>query len=203
MPAYAVARLAERLGDLDGLTIAILGLAYRGGVKEAAFSGAYALADALADAGAHPVVHDPMYNDEELTSNGLTPTTSASTATPHHPSRPPEYHTLRSTDLGGAPSSSTADDASAARPTSTSSPSAEAPDDRRDSRAARGANVFITGGAGFIGSTLASRLVDDNQITIYDNFARDALSATSLASHPNVRVVRGDILDLQQLDRRR
>jgi len=63
----------------------------------------------------------------------------------------------------------------------------------------RGANVFITGGAGFIGSTLASRLVDHNQITIYDNFARDALSSTSLASNPNVRIIRGDILDLQQL----
>ena len=63
----------------------------------------------------------------------------------------------------------------------------------------REANVFITGGAGFIGSTLASRLVDHNRITIYDNFARDALSATSLASHPNVTVIRGDILDLQQL----
>ena len=61
----------------------------------------------------------------------------------------------------------------------------------------RGANVFITGGAGFIGSTLASRLVDDNRITIYDNFARDSLSSTSLASHPNVHIVRGDILDLE------
>src|SRR6185295_15091092 len=34
MPAYAVARLGEHLGSLDGLTIAVLGLAYRGGVKE-------------------------------------------------------------------------------------------------------------------------------------------------------------------------
>jgi UDP-glucose 4-epimerase len=60
----------------------------------------------------------------------------------------------------------------------------------------RGAKVFITGGAGFIGSTLAARLVDDNEITIFDNFARDNLSSTSLGSHPNIRVVRGDILDL-------
>jgi UDP-glucose 4-epimerase len=65
--------------------------------------------------------------------------------------------------------------------------------------ALRGADVFITGGAGFIGSTLASRLVDDNRITIYDNFARDALSSTSLGSRPNVRIVRGDILDLDAL----
>jgi UDP-glucose 4-epimerase len=63
----------------------------------------------------------------------------------------------------------------------------------------RGAQVFITGGAGFIGSTLATRLADDNKITIYDNFARDALSSTTLGSHPNVRIVRGDILDPDSL----
>ena len=38
---------ANRLGSLDGLTVAILGLSYRGGVKESAFSGAFATADAL------------------------------------------------------------------------------------------------------------------------------------------------------------
>jgi UDP-glucose 4-epimerase len=63
----------------------------------------------------------------------------------------------------------------------------------------RGARIFITGGAGFIGSTLARTLVEDNAITIYDNFARDALSSTSLAEHPNVEVVSGDILDLPRL----
>ena len=62
-----------------------------------------------------------------------------------------------------------------------------------------GADVFITGGAGFIGSTLAARLVERNRVTIYDNFARDALTATGLASHPNVTVMRGDILDLVSL----
>ena len=62
-----------------------------------------------------------------------------------------------------------------------------------------GADVFITGGAGFIGSTLAARLVERNRVTIYDNFVRDALTATGLASHPNVTVVRGDILDLVSL----
>jgi UDP-glucose 4-epimerase len=58
-----------------------------------------------------------------------------------------------------------------------------------------GANIFITGGAGFIGSTLAGRLIDKNHITVYDNFARDALSKTSLAQHPNITIVKGDILD--------
>jgi UDP-glucose 4-epimerase len=58
-----------------------------------------------------------------------------------------------------------------------------------------GARVFITGGAGFIGSTLAGRLADDNEVTLYDNFSRDAFTGTKLAEHPNVRAVRGDILD--------
>jgi UDP-glucose 4-epimerase len=58
-----------------------------------------------------------------------------------------------------------------------------------------GAKIFITGGAGFIGSTLARRLVDTNEITIYDNFARDAISKTGLTDHKNVNVVKGDVID--------
>jgi len=50
-----------------------------------------------------------------------------------------------------------------------------------------------------ITAELAARLVERNRVTIYDNFARDALTATGLASHPNVTVVRGDILDLASL----
>ena len=55
--------------------------------------------------------------------------------------------------------------------------------------------VFITGGAGFIGSTLAGQLVAANDVTLFDNFSRDALSSTTLADHPRVTVVHGDILD--------
>lgn len=57
------------------------------------------------------------------------------------------------------------------------------------------ASILITGGAGFIGSTLASRLIDDNRVTVFDSFRRDALSATGLTDHPNLTVVEGDILD--------
>jgi len=38
-----------------------------------------------------------------------------------------------------------------------------------------GKRLFITGGGGFIGSTLCARLVEDNEIVIYDNGRRDAL----------------------------
>ena len=71
MPAYAVARLADELGDLTGLKVAVLGLAYRGGVKETAFSGAIPTIDALRAQGAVPVLHDPLYDDEEIASFGV------------------------------------------------------------------------------------------------------------------------------------
>ena len=60
-------------------------------------------------------------------------------------------------------------------------------------------SVFITGGAGFIGSAFIERLIKDNQITIYDNFRRDALSAKPYSSHPNLTIVKGDILDFPKL----
>ena len=73
MPVHAVDHLSEQLGDLTGKTVAILGLAYRPGVKEHAFSGAFALADLLTKRGATPKVHDPLYSQNELESHGLVP----------------------------------------------------------------------------------------------------------------------------------
>ena len=55
--------------------------------------------------------------------------------------------------------------------------------------------IFITGGAGFIGSTLIGRLIDRNPITVYDDFRRDSLSGKSYAGHANLKVVKGDVLD--------
>src|SRR3954447_12493659 len=59
-----------------------------------------------------------------------------------------------------------------------------------------GKKILITGGAGFIGTTLAKRLVDDNEIVAMDNLHRDALGGTELADHPNFTMVQGDVLDL-------
>jgi nucleotide sugar dehydrogenase len=74
MPEYAVELLATALGrPLTGLRVAVLGLAYRGGVKEAAFSGAFPLARLLGERGATPLVHDPLYDDGELRSMGFEP----------------------------------------------------------------------------------------------------------------------------------
>jgi nucleotide sugar dehydrogenase len=73
MPAYALDLLERGIGALSGRTIAILGLAYRGGVKEAAFSGAFPLRDLLLERGARPVLHDPLYSDAELVAHGFIP----------------------------------------------------------------------------------------------------------------------------------
>lgn len=71
-----VAALAEReAGGLSGKTVLILGAAYRGGVKETAFSGVFPLKGALEVRGATVVVHDPLYVADELTSLGLSPWT--------------------------------------------------------------------------------------------------------------------------------
>jgi len=59
-----------------------------------------------------------------------------------------------------------------------------------------GKRIFMTGGAGFIGTSLARRLVEDNEIVVLDNLHRDSLTGTDLAEHPNLRFVQGDVLDL-------
>jgi nucleoside-diphosphate-sugar epimerase len=59
---------------------------------------------------------------------------------------------------------------------------------------------LITGGAGFIGSHLAERLVKHNEVVVFDSFRRDALAASGLTGHPKVTVVRGDVLDEAALD---
>jgi nucleotide sugar dehydrogenase len=73
MPEESVALLERLHGDLGGQTVAVLGAAYRGGVRETAFSGVFDVVRALAARSARPVVHDPLYGDDDLRVLGLTP----------------------------------------------------------------------------------------------------------------------------------
>tara|TARA_B100000686_G_C16774008_1_gene967163 strand:- start:1160 stop:2119 length:960 start_codon:yes stop_codon:yes gene_type:complete len=59
--------------------------------------------------------------------------------------------------------------------------------------------IFITGGAGFIGSTLVERLVSDNRIIIYDNLSRNSLAGKSFSNHQNLNLIEGDVLDFDHL----
>jgi UDP-N-acetyl-D-glucosamine dehydrogenase len=72
MPDHAVDLLERVHGDLSGETVAVLGAAYRGGVRETAFSGVFATVAALERAGATVVVHDPLYSDDDLARLGFT-----------------------------------------------------------------------------------------------------------------------------------
>ena len=72
MPEYAVGLLERAHGSLDGQRVVVLGAAYRGGVKETAFSGVFGVVKALQRRRAVVTVHDPLYDDAELKALGLT-----------------------------------------------------------------------------------------------------------------------------------
>jgi nucleotide sugar dehydrogenase len=73
MPIHSVARLEAEFGSVKGKKVVVLGAAYRGGVKETAFSGVFPTVTELERLGANVVVHDPMYTDDELRHEGFEP----------------------------------------------------------------------------------------------------------------------------------
>lgn len=102
MPDYTIGLLEGAHGDLKGAKVAVLGAAYRGGVKETAFSGVFGAVAALVARGAVPVVHDPLYSDDELERLGFTPyhlgePVDAAVVQADHA----EYSTLGPADLPG------------------------------------------------------------------------------------------------------
>ena len=62
-----------------------------------------------------------------------------------------------------------------------------------------GKRIVVTGGAGFIGTTLARKLGDENELVAVDNLHRDTLGGTDLMEHPNFGFVQGDVLDAEFL----
>lgn len=74
MPAYAVGLLAGAHDrELQDQKVVVLGAAYRGGVKETAFSGVFDTVDSLKSQGADVYVHDPLFSDLELEELGFKP----------------------------------------------------------------------------------------------------------------------------------
>ncbi|WP_028279453.1 nucleotide sugar dehydrogenase [Arthrobacter sp. H5] len=71
MPEYTIGLLEGAYGSLEGARVVVLGAAYRGEVKETAFSGVFAAVDALKSRGAVVSVHDPLYTDDELSRLGF------------------------------------------------------------------------------------------------------------------------------------
>lgn len=103
MPNHFLERIERKIGSLQGRKVAVLGLAYRGGVKEHAFSGAWSLVQGIRLRGGIPVVHDPLWTQDELRALGLEPHTLGDPSDviviqANHR----EYDNLSTKDLGGA-----------------------------------------------------------------------------------------------------
>lgn len=63
----------------------------------------------------------------------------------------------------------------------------------------KGKKIFITGGAGFIGSSLTGRLIDHNQVIIFDNLDRNSLRDKKFKNHHHLKLIKGDVRDFQKV----
>jgi dTDP-glucose 4,6-dehydratase len=59
--------------------------------------------------------------------------------------------------------------------------------------------IFLTGGSGFIGTKIVERLIKDNEIVVYDTLQRNSLENTDMIEHPNLNLIKGDVLDFEKL----
>ena len=73
MGAFTVDMIEDRIGSLDGQPVLVLGIAYRGDVREDAFSSAFRLRDELIAAGARVYAHDPYFDADHLRGLGFEP----------------------------------------------------------------------------------------------------------------------------------
>jgi nucleotide sugar dehydrogenase len=102
MPRYAVDLLEGVYGELAGARVVVFGIAYRGRVKESAFSGVFPTVGELEARGAEVRVHDPLYRDDEIRELGFEPYALGDAAdaiivqTDH-----PEYALLGADDVPG------------------------------------------------------------------------------------------------------
>jgi len=69
----AIETVAELLGGLDGADVLVLGLTYRHGVKELAYSRAVPLIDGLQARGARALAYDPLLSAAEIAQTGAVP----------------------------------------------------------------------------------------------------------------------------------
>jgi nucleotide sugar dehydrogenase len=73
MAEYAVQRIEGIVGPLAHHSVLLLGVAYRGDVRETAFTSAKLLHEALIEHGARVYVDDPLFSEDELQAMGYAP----------------------------------------------------------------------------------------------------------------------------------
>jgi nucleotide sugar dehydrogenase len=71
MPSHTIEEIKNKFPSLVGMSIGILGVSYRTGVKEAAFSGALTLLKLLKNEGAIVFGYDPFFTPSELKDLGF------------------------------------------------------------------------------------------------------------------------------------
>jgi UDP-N-acetyl-D-mannosaminuronate dehydrogenase len=71
----AIQALKAELGALGGVGVLVLGLTYRHGVKELAYSRALPLIEQLLAAGVHVMAYDPLLTEDEVRAVGAEPWT--------------------------------------------------------------------------------------------------------------------------------
>lgn len=59
--------------------------------------------------------------------------------------------------------------------------------------------IFITGGAGFIGTNLVLKLYKENELVLFDNLSRNTIRHTNLLDNKNIKLIHGDILNYEQV----
>ena len=59
----------------------------------------------------------------------------------------------------------------------------------------RNKNILITGGLGFIGSHIADKLIEDNEVVILDNLSTGNINNLKNQNHENLRIIKDDIRD--------
>lgn len=80
VPRRVIDVIETHVGTLMGTSVLILGVTYRGGVKETFLSGAFALRDELDSRGAVVSAHDPLLDATSLESMGFVPASFPSDA---------------------------------------------------------------------------------------------------------------------------
>lgn len=61
----------------------------------------------------------------------------------------------------------------------------------------RDKRILLTGGAGFIGTALAQRLYEHNEVVVLDILRRNALGRSGLLDSANVTLIEGDVCDAE------
>lgn len=64
----------------------------------------------------------------------------------------------------------------------------------------RNKKILITGGAGFIGSSLVKEFASNYELTVLDNFRRNSLQFLPKKIIPNIHIIKGDVLDNKKLE---